>query len=134
MDASENAVTLVMRTDPDDRGNMLTWKSTCSMLRTSQTLLKDLGRSTVVQLAVDGNWSEAMQAKNALADALGQLFPVLEGLELPLALLEGLTSGTGLVPTIVDAGATAGGLGGAAGAVPNITGAALGAVADVLDV
>lgn len=98
------------------------------------TILADLGRSTVVQLAVDGNWSEAMQGTNALADALGQLFPVLQGLELPLALLEGLTSGTGLVPAIVDAGGTAAGLGGAAGAVPNAVGGALGAVAGVLDV
>lgn len=98
------------------------------------TILSDLGRSTVIQLAVDGNWSEAMQGKNALADALGQLFPVLQGLELPIGLLEGLTSGTGLVPAIVDAGGTAAGLGGAAGAVPNAAGGALGAVAGVLDV
>lgn len=38
------------------------------------------------------------------------------------------------MPAIVDAGATAGGLGATAGAVPNVAGAALGAVADILDV
>lgn len=62
------------------------------------TLLGDLGRSTVIQLAVDGNWSEAIQGQNAIADALGQLFGVLDKLELPLSLLEGLTSGAGLIP------------------------------------
>jgi hypothetical protein len=97
-------------------------------------ILDDLGRSTVVQLAVNGNWSEAMQGENALADLLGQLFPVVEGLELPLALLEGLTSGAGLVPAIVDAGATAAGLGSAAGAVPGVSGGVLTTVAGVLDV
>jgi len=97
-------------------------------------LLDDLGRSTVIQLAVDGNWSEAMQGENFLEDLVGQLFPVLEGLELPLELLEGLTSGSGLVPAIVDAAGTAAGIGGAAGAVPGVAGGVLGAVAGVLDV
>lgn len=96
-------------------------------------LLDDLGRSTVVQLAVDGNWSEAMQGENFLEDLVGLLFPVLEGLELPVELLEALTSGSGLVPAIVDAAATAAGAGGAAGAVPGVAGGALGAVAEVLD-
>jgi hypothetical protein len=97
-------------------------------------ILDDLGRSTVVQLAVDGNWTEAMQSENALADALGQLFPAFDKLELPLELLEGLTSGTGLVPAIVDAAGTAAGLGGAGGAVPGASEGALGAIAGMLDV
>lgn len=100
----------------------------------AQTLLQDLGRSTVVQIAVDGSWSEAMQGQNALVDALGELFPALQDLELPLELLEGLTAGTGLVPTIVDAAATAGGLAGASSGGSDISGAVLGAVTDVLDV
>lgn len=99
-----------------------------------RTILGDLGRATVIQLAVDGNWSEAMQGSNLLADAVGQLFPVLQNLELPLTLLEGLTTAAGLVPAIVDAGSTAAGLGGAAGAVPTAGGGALGSVAGMLDV
>jgi hypothetical protein len=101
------------------------------------TILDDLGRGTVIQLAVDGNWSEAMQGQSLLVDALGQLFPVLSDLELPLELLEALASGTGLVPAIVDAAGTAGGLSdaaGAAGAGAGIVGGALGAVGSVLDV
>lgn len=99
-----------------------------------EELLQDDGRSTVVQLAVDGSWSEAMQGENALADLIGQLFPVVNGLELPLQLLDGLTSGAALVPAIVDAGEIAAGLGAAGGAVPSVTGGVLGAVVDVLDV
>ena len=101
------------------------------------TILDDLGRGTVIQLAVDGNWSEAMQGQSLLVDALGQLFPVLSDLELPLELLEALASGTGLVPAIVDAAGTAGGLSdaaGAAGAGAGVVGGALGAVGSVLDV
>jgi hypothetical protein len=97
-------------------------------------LLDDLGRATVIQLAVDGNWSEAMQGENFLADLVGQLFPVLEGLELPLELLQGLTSGSGLVPALVDGVGAAAGVGGLAGAVPGVAGGVLGAVAGVLDV
>lgn len=101
------------------------------------TILEDLGRATVIQLAVDGNWSEAMQGKSVLVDALGALFPALDGLELPLELLEALASGTGLVPAIVDAAGAAGGLGdaaSAAGAGSGVVGGALGAVGSVLDV
>lgn len=99
-----------------------------------ETILSDVGRSTVIQLAVDGNWTEAMQGKNAIADALGQLFPGLGNLELPLSLIEGLISGAGLVPAIVEAGGQAAGLGGAAGVVPGIAGGVLGGIAGVLDV
>lgn len=94
-------------------------------------ILQDLGRATVVQLAVDGNWSEAMQGNSTLS--LGTLFPGIENLTLPLALLEGLREGGTLVPAIVDAAATAGGLGGAAGTVPTAGGAGLGGIAEALD-
>lgn len=102
-----------------------------------RVLLTDLGRGTVVQLAVDGNWSEAMQANNFLEDLVGKLFPALETLDLPLELLEALTSGTGLVPAIVDAAGTVAGIGSAAGAVTGVggvVGGVLGAVSGALDV
>lgn len=98
-------------------------------------ILADLGRATVIQLAVDGHWSEAMQSKNAIVDALGQLFPALASLQLPLALLEGLQSGAGLASAIVETGGQAAGAAGAvAGAVTGVAGGLLGGVADVLDV
>ncbi len=78
-----------------------------------------------------GDTSEAMQGQNFLADVVGQLFPGARGLEL----LQALTSGSGLVPTIVDAAGTAAGPGGAAGVGPGVVADdVLGAVAGVLDV
>ena len=98
-----------------------------------ELILGDLGRATVVQLAVDGNWSEAMQGESAVTDALGKLFPGIENLTLPVALLEGLGEGNGLVSSIVDAAAVASGLGGGAGTVPGAGIGGLGTIAEALD-